>query len=578
MTENPTERGVALIEASQTIWGASGRKLVIFGLAMIMILFELDNTTLHVYTNYSTSEFGALSTLGSLFTASMIVFAVVKLPIAKLSNVIGRGYTLAITVSMYTISYVLMASAPGIGSYAAGSILYRVGQSGTNVMTTVIISDITSPRWRGFALGVFYFPFLITPWVSGLIVDSVVKGIGWRWGVGMFAILMPLGACVIIGALIYYQHKVKKDGFVPSNKPTIRSFCSDIDLGGMALFVAGFGLLLLPITIAGSLPDGWGTPWIIALMVIGFLILLALSVYEKFVAVNPMLPVFYFKKATIVLSILLIAIDSLGLSVTHTYLYAWATVSHNMSVRVATFFLYATLCPMLIACHWIFHMKEANPPFQSFTNGITQCLMGIVGGWIMLATGRYKWLVMGGAVVRLIGYGLMCRLRGQENSIGELFTQQVIQGIGSGIMQISLLVPPQIVVPHAQISQALSLTLSMSFLGYSVGSAIAGGIYTNMLRPSLWAYLGRNATQELVDELYNSITGVLPGWGTPERDAVNLAYTDVTRSFAYAALGASVVAILMCYFLPDLLLPKDRVDLSGSGVAEEELGDLRERI
>lgn len=96
------------------------------------------------------SEFGALSTLGSLTTASMIVFAVVKLPIAKLSNVIGRGYTLLISVSLYVISYVLMASATGIKAYAAGVILYRAGQSGTNVMTTVIISDTTSPRSRGY--------------------------------------------------------------------------------------------------------------------------------------------------------------------------------------------------------------------------------------------------------------------------------------------------------------------------------------------------------------------------------------------------------------------------------------------
>src|SRR5580700_4956215 len=100
---------------------------------------------------------------------------------------------------------------------------------------------------------------------------------------------------------------------------------------------------------------------------------------------------------------------------------------------------------------------------SSYTNSVTQCLMGIFAGWVMLATGRYKWLVMGGAVIRLIGYGLMIRLQGQQNSIGELFIQQVIQGVGSGIIHTSLLVPPQVVVPHAQISQVLSLTLSMSF-------------------------------------------------------------------------------------------------------------------
>lgn len=161
----------------------------------------------------------------------------------------------------------------------------------------------------------------------------------------MFAIIMPFGACIIIGTLIYYQHQAKKADLVPFEKTTIWSFCSDIDLGGVTLFVAGLTLLFLPITMAGSLLDGWRTPWIVALIVVGFIILLILPMYEKFVAVNPILPVSYFKDATIVVSILLIAVDSLGHSATHTYLFGWATISHNMSVRVATFYMYVTLCP-----------------------------------------------------------------------------------------------------------------------------------------------------------------------------------------------------------------------------------------
>lgn len=296
----------------------------------------------------------------------MIVFAVVKLPIAKLSNVIGRGYTLAIAISLYTMSYAIMASSSGIAAYAAGSIIYRIGQSGTNVMTTVVISDITSPRWRGYvptflpyhripayrtsrnyltpttnslAIGLSYSPYLLAPWVSGLIVDSVLSKIGWRWGIGMFAILMPVGALTLAGSLIYYQHKVQASNLVARKQTTLRKFCSDIDLGGMVLFVAGLGLFLLPISLAGSLPDGWRTPWIPALMVAGCLVLLILPIYEHSVAANPMLPACYFKNRTIVLPILMIAIDSLCYSCTHTYLYTWATISHNMSARNATFFL-----------------------------------------------------------------------------------------------------------------------------------------------------------------------------------------------------------------------------------------------
>ncbi|KAK4223971.1 major facilitator superfamily domain-containing protein [Podospora fimiseda] len=495
------------------------------------------------------SEFGALSALGSLFTASIIVFAVVKVPTAKLSNAIGRGYTLAVTLLVFVLSYVLMASASNATVYSAGTIFYRIGQSGTNIMVNVVISDMTSLRQRGLALAVFYFPFLITPWVSGFIVESFVDGIGWRWGIGMFSILMPFGASILVGTLVRLDYRSRKSMIKPSNG-NIQKFCSDIDLGGILLFIAGFSLLLLPLTIAGSLENGWRTPWVPTLMAVGVLILLLLVVYENRLATNPIVPATFFKDQTIVFSFLLVAIDSLSFSCTHTYMYAWATVSHNMIPRDATFYY--------------------------LTSGVSQCLIGILAGFIMLLTGRYKWLVTAGAVIRLVGYGLMIRLRGQYNSMAELFIQQLIQGIGSGIIQSCLLVAPQVVVPHAQISQVLSLTMSVSFLGYSVGSAIAGGIYTNTLRPELWKYMATAATPEIVDELYNSITGVLPEWGTPQRDAVNLAYTAVMRNFAYTALGASALLLILCFFLPNLLLPREQISIVSKPVSSSDDSEKKE--
>jgi hypothetical protein len=82
------------------------------------------------------------------------------------------------------------------------------------------------------------------------------------------------------------------------------------------------------------------TPWIIALIIIGALVLIALPFYEKYFAVHPIIPIFYFKNATIILSCLLIATDSVGFNATHTYLYAWSVVAHNLSPTVASFYVY----------------------------------------------------------------------------------------------------------------------------------------------------------------------------------------------------------------------------------------------
>lgn len=376
-------------------------------------------------------------------------------------------------------------------------------EQGVYVLTgrsqNILISDITTFRLRGFALGISYLPFLVSPWVSALIVDSVVRegGIGWRWGIGMLGFLMPFGASFIICTLLYYERKAKKAGILESKKRTLAGFCGEVDLGGMIFFVAGLACLLLPLTLAGSQPSAWSTPWVIVLVVLGVLILVALPFYEKHYASNPIVPMFYLKSSTIVLCCLLLALDSAAFTATHTYLYAWSIVVHDMSPVIANFYIY--------------------------TNGVTQAFAGMIAGAIMWYTGRYKWLVMSGAIIRLIGYGIMVMLRGQFNSIGELFGQQLIQGVGSGIIATCLIIPPQLVVPKSQIAQVLALALSFSYLGSSIGSTIAGAIYTNTMKPTLRSWLGDSVSPDLVDSIYDSITGELPAWNSPERIAINFA-------------------------------------------------------
>ncbi|KAI8243625.1 MFS siderochrome iron transporter C [Colletotrichum sp. SAR 10_96] len=476
-------------------------------------------------------------------------------PVAKVSNVIGRGQTYIMTISFYVLGYILMASSHGFDSYAAGAIFYTVGQSGTNIMNDIVIADITTARWRGFAISFSFFPFLITPWAAAFIIEDVVRpgGIGWRWGIGMFAILMPIGGAFIISTLLYFQRKAKQEGLAPSQKMTLYSFCSQIDLGGSALLSAGIAMVLLPLTLAAGSASAWQTPYIIALIILGGIILILLPMYEKFLAKHPIMPGHYFRNRTIVLCLFLIASDSIGFSCTHTYFYSWSTVARGFSARDATFFQY--------------------------TNGVMQCVMGIIAGLAMAYTRRYKWLLISAAVIRMIGYGVMIRLRGADNSVAELFIVQIIQGLGSGIMQLSVLVPAQVVVPHREMPQITALVICFSIIGGSIGACIAGGIYTNTFKPALYRYLGNGASGQLVDSLFDSIVGTAPAWGTPERTAINHAvrndsipmftqssqltshqFSDVMRYMVYTAVGASAPALVLSWFLPDFELP-DRNNL-----------------
>ena len=68
---------------------------------------------------------------------------------------------------------------------------------------------------------------------------------------------------------------------------------------GMFFTIAGFSLILIPLNIATKAPNGWGTGYIIAMIVVGFVCLIAFGVWEKWFAKVPYFPFAYLKNRTI---------------------------------------------------------------------------------------------------------------------------------------------------------------------------------------------------------------------------------------------------------------------------------------
>lgn len=179
----------------------------------------------------------------------------------------------------------------------------------------------------------------------------------------------------------------------------------------------------------------------------------------------------------------------------------------------------------------------------------------MLAGLIMLKTRRYKHLIIFAICLRFLGYGLMIRFRGLSNPLYELFIIQILQGIGSGILLIGVLVACQVQVPHAQLAQVTALVICIAFLGSSVGSAIGGGIYTIALKPELARQLGLDREDKMIVGLYDSLTTMVPEWGTREREAISVAYSNVLRLMTYTALGTSVPGFLLGLGVPNLELP-----------------------
>lgn len=506
----------------------------------------MDHTTIYNYQNYAASHFEEISLLGALLTAGTIVSAVLKPPIAKISDVGGRAETYVAVVVFYVVSYILCASAKEFGQYAGGYIIYCIGQTGMQILNQIIVADITSSRWRGLANGLVNLPFMIIPWCSAFIVDSALANIGWRWGIGMFAIILPVCSLAVIIPLFWFQRRLKKAGGKVRTKTSVQGFFAQIDLGGVVLLCGGCAMLLLPIALAGNASGSWRAPWVPTLIVAGVIFLVGLVYYEARIATNAVFPPRFVKNISLVLAFMIGLLDAFAYSITHTYLYAWATVVHDFTPRNATFLTYAAGC--------------------------VQVLTGLGTGFLMYRSKRYKWLLLIGIVIRLIGYGFMMRLRGSNNSVGEIFVMQIIQGAGSGMVGTVVIVVAQVVVPRADLAQSTALELLFIYLGNSLGSSIAGTIYTSLFKQRLRFWMGPDTSQSAIDRVYNTITEASTLSESNDRYSVNHAYSDILRYMTIAALVASAIPMIMIWFVPNLKL-SDKHNLAGDTSESEELDD-----
>ncbi|CAK7270489.1 hypothetical protein SEPCBS119000_004117 [Sporothrix epigloea] len=574
--------GAQRIEIIQKIWGKYGQLLLYSVIGLAMIIYELDNTTFATYYLYALSQFKSLSSSSALAVATDLSFSLTKPVWAKFSDIFGRGEMYPVATLFVVIGYILAASSNGFSAFAAGTILRAVGLTGINSLNTIIIADTTTARQRGFGVTFQFFPYLILPWVAAEIISSVVSpgGIGWKWGVGIIGIIFPFAMIPIIAVTYVFARRAKKleasiqeaaaahhasidpatttasvaaaspeDTAGTKAKMTPYNIASNIDLGGLLIMIISMAFILIPLSLAALQPRGYRTPWVIALIVVGAVsLLIVFPAYEHAVAAHPIFPLRYARHRAIGLAFLLYFTDYMAAAVSHGYLYNWAIIAQNLTVVQAT--------------------------DLSYINSVFTFFSGMAFGLIMWKTRTYKWWLILGLVIRIVGYGIMFRIRTQHPTLAELIVVQILQGFGDGIVQIGGYIVATINVPHKETAQAVALIVTIGMLGSSVGNAIGGAIYTSTFPNELRHYLGDLATPELVSDIFNSIDSNVPAWGTVARTGIANAYNQVTSYFFIAAMVIIAPGFLIVYFLPNQKLNDQQNLLEENGMLVAQQAEL----
>ncbi|KAI0742084.1 drug:h+ antiporter [Daedaleopsis nitida] len=559
--EEDAHLGVKAVEAAEKVYGRYSKWFLFIGIGLASYIYSLDGQTTYNYLPFATSAYDKHSLISTIQVAQSVIIACGKPVIAKFADVQSRAQAYLLVLAFYVLGYIVIASAHSVGALAAGIILYAVGYTGLQLLTSVIVADITTLKWRGLVSALTSAPFIINAFVGSNVATSVITHSGWRWGYGMFAILVPAALCPLIATLFWAERKAKALGLItaPRSKPDVElekirfpvaqkawTFSQQLDLVGLLLIGTSVALILLPLTLAKSAKGGWNNPSMIAMLVIGCLLIFGVVFWEFKFAKRPVLARRLLMNRTVVIAAWIGFFDFFSFYLTLTYLYSFILITKDWSLINVTYF--------------------------NQTQSVALTVFGILAGVAMRFLHRYKWVLVVGLSIRLLGVGLMIHSRGVHGSDAELVWTQILQGMGGGFASVCSSVASQAAVPHVDMAITTAMVLLWTEIGGAVGSAVAGAIWTNTM-PGKLALRLPGVDQATRDELFGSLTSVIAlPFDDPTRQGVIAAYGDVMKLLLIAATVISVAPLGLAFFMPNWYLGDqqnavDAADLKGERVA-----------
>jgi EmrB/QacA subfamily drug resistance transporter len=220
----------------------------------------------------------SLSGLEWTVNAYTLTFAVLLLTGAALGDRFGRRRLFTIGLAIFTLASAAAALAPSIEVLIAARALQGLGGAIVTPLTLTILSAAVPAERRGLVLGAWGGISGLAVAIGPLVGGAVVQGISWQW---IFWLNVPIGLALIpLAALRLRESRGPNDA---------------LDLPGVGLASAGLLGIVWGLVRGNSV--GWGSLEIVSSLFAGLLVL-ALFVLWELRAVQPMLPLGFFRNRT----------------------------------------------------------------------------------------------------------------------------------------------------------------------------------------------------------------------------------------------------------------------------------------
>ncbi|CCH42889.1 Siderophore iron transporter [Wickerhamomyces ciferrii] len=555
-TKKQKTRGVLKIEAYSKYYQHPFYKLLLFfSVFLIAYTYGLDSSVRSVNLAYAQSSYSTHSLLSTVNCIQAVIAAAGQLAFARISDVFGRLTLIFIVVIFYVMGTIIESQATNVQKFAAGAVFYSLGLTSLSLMLEVITSDFSNLNWRVVASFVVASPFIINTWVSGN-VQTAVGGMNWKFGIGMWAFILPLACIPLVLCMLHMQYLARKNGDLAKIKQEtkaqwedagwkkflIETFFWDLDLVGLILTILTFGLILVPFTLGGGLKSEWKHAKIIVPEVLGWCLALPLFIlWESKYARVPIFPGYLFKDRGIFAALAMAVLINFIWYQQGDYMYTVLVVANNESVKSATRIV----------------------QLYSFTSVIVGFVVGVLISYV-----RYlKMFILFGSSMWLLAMGLLIKFRGGDDiSHSGIIGSLCLLGFAAGLSTYTVQCSIQTCVNHQHMAGVLATYLASYSIGTSVGSAVSGGLWTNILPNELSKRLD---DPELVALAYGSPFTFIATytWDTVERQAVVLAYRHIQKILC---IVGTCFCILLIFFA---LLLRDHKLTSVVAIEDVELSD-----
>ncbi|KAK3372573.1 major facilitator superfamily domain-containing protein [Podospora didyma] len=481
-----------------------------------------------------------------LGTSTAITSTVIQPGCAPLADAVGRKAALSTAVAFLTIGSLLGTLATnGFVLMVVARCIQGLGIGAVTAVTEIIVTEVVPLRLRGKWLAL-----ISVAWAAGTVSGPLQGGLlaeatDWSWRL-IFALIIPiciLGLILCIFTLELPRRPASAEG---GQTKAARQGLAEMDWIGFALFTASIVAILVPVTQARVVYP-WSDYRTVVPLSLGCAGIVLFSLYEIFVASNPMLPF-------------------AGIFTDRSCVATFAgTALHGLVLWCLLYYV-----PLYYEAVQGFTPIQAGVAMLPETASLVPA--SVVTGLLITWTGAYRWAIWGGWAITTAGMGCLAFFLSVGTPTAQWVGLNLVVGLGTGMLFGAMGFAVQASVSSDHLAVAVTLFSFFRSLGAAVGVAVGGAIFQNELEARLLPariILGGVAGSEGSNSL-TLISGLQNMPDSPQKSVLVTAIAESLQKVWVAMCITSGVALVLCLCIRHFSLDVDLVGEASNRRSQKE--------